>query len=90
MQIITFRGKFFVAFSSTHEVDFYFKIPNPEIRNQMFMIVYFKTQIFLLKPHLDYSMSASGTDISHDRSTNWLKHKVRPWKLTLPVREAPA
>ena len=68
MQVITFRRKFFCGFFFDYEVDFYFKIPNPEIRNQMLMIICFK--IFLLTQHLDYSMSTSGTDTSHNRSTN--------------------
>ena len=64
MEIITFRQKFFGSFFFDHEdeVDFYFKNPDPKIRSQMFMIVCFKTQIFLLIQHLDYSMSTSGTD----------------------------
>ena len=70
MQTITLRQKFFCSFFLDHEVDFYFKNPNPEIRNQMLMAVCFKTQIFLSTQHLDYSMSTSGTDASSDRSTN--------------------
>ena len=60
---------FFCSFFLDHEVEFYFKTPNPEIRNQMLMIVCFKTQLFF-KQHLDYPMFASGTDTSHNRSTN--------------------
>ena len=70
MQIITFMRTFFCSFFLNYELDFYFKNPNPEITNQMLMIAYFKTLIFLLKQHLHYSMSTSGTDTSHDRSTN--------------------
>ena len=63
------RRKLFCSFFLDHELDFYFKNPNPEIRNQMLMIACFKTQILLLTQHLDYSMSTSGTDTSHDRPT---------------------
>ena len=70
MQIITFMRKFFCSFCLDHEVDFYFKNPNPEIKNQMLMIALFQDPDFLLKQRLDYSMSTSGTDTSHDRSTN--------------------
>ena len=68
--ITTFRPKIFGCFFLDYEVDFCFKNPDPEIRNQMLMIVCFKTMIFLLTQHLDYSMSASGTNTSHGRSTN--------------------
>ena len=67
---ITLSGKLFCGFFLDYEVDFYFKIQNPEMRNQMLMIVSLKTQTFLLTQHLDYTMSTSGTDTSHDRSAN--------------------
>ena len=41
-----FQAEIFWSFFLDHEVDFYFKNPNPEIKNQMFMIACFKTQIF--------------------------------------------
>ena len=91
MQIITFRRKFFYSFYLNYVVEFYFQIPNPEIRNQMLMIVCFKTETVLLTQYFDYSMCTSGTDTSHDRSTNGLKHKVSvALELILPIREAPA
>ena len=46
MQIITFMRKVFCSFFLDHEVDFYFKNPNPEIKNQMLMIACFKTHVF--------------------------------------------
>ena len=70
MQFITFMRKFFCSFFLEHEVDFYFKNPNPEIKNQMLMIACFQDPDFLLKQFLDYSMSTSGIDTSLDRSTN--------------------
>ena len=60
-----FQEENFCIFFPDYEVDFYFKIPYSEIRNQMLMIVCFKTQIFLLTQRLDYTMSSSGTDTSH-------------------------
>ena len=69
MQIITSRRKFFCSFFPT-EVDFYFKIPNPEIRNQMLMIVCLKAKLFLSTQHLDYTVSTSASDTSYGRSTN--------------------
>ena len=65
-----FQAEMFYSFFLDYEVEFYFQIPNPEIRNQLSMIVCFKTETFLLTQHFDYSMSTSGTDTSHDRSTN--------------------
>ena len=63
-----FQAEIFCSFFRDHEVNFYFKIPNPEMRNQMLMIVCFKTQIFLFTQHADYSISTSSTDTSHDWS----------------------
>ena len=65
-----FQAKLFCGFFLDYEFDFYFKIQNPEMRNQMLMIVSLKTQTFLLTQHLDYTMCTSGTDTSHDRSAN--------------------
>ena len=45
-KLILSRGKF-LQFFPDYEVDFDFKIPYHEIRNQMLMIVCFKTQILL-------------------------------------------
>ena len=60
-----FQAEFFFKVFANYEVEFYFKVPYPEIRDQMLMIVCFKTPIFLLTQHLYYTMSSSGTDASY-------------------------
>ena len=46
MRITTFRRKFFGCFFLDYEVDFYFKNPDPEIRNQMLMMFALRPRFF--------------------------------------------
>ena len=74
-----FHAEFFFSFFLDHEVDFYFKNPNPEIKNQMLMIACSKTQIFVKTVWITLCLHQVLIHHKIGQTTDENVKKVWPW-----------